>query len=221
MSRLYKLEQSLFLKEALLSTKEKKLHLECGKNILEGWINLNSRDREGVDVVYDIQKCRHEPMPFKDDSIDEIFGRHVLERVSDILPLMEELHRVCKPNAQAIFHMPYGSSDNAWEDPLNIRAFFLNSFGYFTQPFYWLNDYGYNGDWQPETLYLKIDREKYNGTSPQEVFQDLMEKRNVVIQMTAVLKCIKPVREAKVDLQRPPKIEFVLSDDRPMKEEQK
>ena len=99
--------------------KLKKLHLECGKNILDGWINLNSTDREGVDVVYDIRTAKKDPMPFKDNSIDEIFGRHVLERVPDLLPLMEELHRIAKPNAKAVFHMPYGSSDNAWEDPMN------------------------------------------------------------------------------------------------------
>jgi ubiquinone/menaquinone biosynthesis C-methylase UbiE len=201
--------------------KLKKLHLECGKNILEDWINLNSKDREGVDVVYDVNNAKTEPMPFKDNSIDEFFGRHVLERVPDLLSLMSELHRVSKPNAKAVFHMPYGSSDNAWEDPVNCRAFFINSFGYFTQPFYWINDYSYLGDWQPETLFLKIDKAKYQEMAPADVFKELMERRNVVIQMTAVLKSIKPIREAKAELQAPPKIEFVLSEDQFPKEKEK
>lgn len=190
----------------------KKLHLGCGKNILEGWINLDKKAREGVDIVADLDNCHQVALPFEENSISEFFGRHSLEHIHNLLPLMQELYRIATPNATAIFHMPYGASDNAWEDPLNVRAFFINSFGFFSQPFYWLNDYGYQGDWQPDQLILRVNKKKYEGVDAKEIFDDVLEKRNVVSQMTAVLRAIKPIRETKAELQVPPKIEFLLDD---------
>lgn len=77
-----------------------RLHLGCGRTILEGWINLAVVRLPGVDVVANLDDCQNNPLPFEESCIDD-----------------------------------------AVEDPTHARQYFLNSFGYFLQPFYWRADY--------------------------------------------------------------------------------
>ena len=188
----------------------RRLHLGCGRSILPGWINLDSFALPGVDVVADLDRCAQTPLPFDNDSIDELMGRHVLEHVRDALPLMAELYRVAKPDAHAIFMVPHGASDDAYEDPTHVRQYFPQSFGYFSQPFYWRADYGYRGDWQPEQLILKVSKARYEGKSVQQVMADVMSLRNVVLEMTVGLRAVKPAREPRRELQQQPRIELTL-----------
>src|SRR5258708_31966184 len=63
-------------------------------------------------------------------------GSHVIEHLRDPLPFMEELWRVSRPGAKAVFRCPYGSTDDADEDPTHVRRMFAGSWGYFGQPHY-------------------------------------------------------------------------------------
>ncbi|PGH79632.1 hypothetical protein CN899_25420 [Bacillus thuringiensis] len=178
----------------------KKLHVGCGRTILEGWINLDVMPMEGVDIIADLNQCKTKPLPFEENSIDEFFASHVLEHIQQLLDVMEELHRIAKPNASMICHVPYGSSDDAFEDPTHIQQFFLNSFSYFSQPIYWRADYGYKGDWLVEKISLVVDGETYKGKSAEEILHDVHKYRNIVSEMIVKLKAIKPIREANRDL---------------------
>lgn len=120
-----------------------RLNIGCGRDIKEGWINLDLFPLEGVDIVTDLEKCATDPIPLDDNSIDEFYCSHVIEHVVNTLPLMQELHRIAKPDAVALFRVPYGSSDDAFEDPTHVRQYFRSSFKYFSQPLYWRTDYGY------------------------------------------------------------------------------
>ena len=117
---------------------------------MEGWVNLDRVELPGVNIVADIDRCAEEPLPLEDDYVDEFLLSHVIEHIRNPMPLMQELHRIAKPNALAAIRVPYGSSDDAFEDPTHVQRYFLNSFGYFSQPSYWRADYGYRGDWQPK-----------------------------------------------------------------------
>ena len=143
----------------MMSTQVHKLNVGCGRNIIEGWKNLDQVALEGVDIVTDIDQCQTTPIPMEDESVDEFLLSHVIEHVNNPLPLMQELYRIATPNAVALIRTPYGSSDDAFEDPTHVRQYFHGSFGYFSQPFYWRADYGYRADWQVETIQL-IVREK-------------------------------------------------------------
>ncbi len=191
---------------------KKRLHLGCGRTILSGWINLDLSPGNGIDVVADLDKCGEIGLPFETDSIDEFLASHLFEHLRNPLPFMQELHRIAKPGSKAVFRVPYGSSDDAAEDPTHVRLCFLNTFGYFSQPLYWRADYGYRGDWQTEQIRLVINKARHTvqGKTPDEIMNDVMRLRNVVQEMIVELVAVKPIRAPQRELQQAPRIEIVV-----------
>lgn len=189
----------------------RKLHLGCGRDIREGWINLDLEPLPGVDVVADLDRCATDPLPFEPDTFDEVMASHLLEHLREPLAFMQELHRVCRHGAEATFHTPHGASDDAFEDPTHFRQYFPDSYGFFAQPAYWRADYGYRGDWQPETITLVVDRERYAGVPDDQLEWEVRHLRNTVLEMRATLRCIKPIREPRRESIQPPRIEIVRS----------
>ncbi len=188
----------------------KKLHLGCGKSPMDGWINLDQTAHAGVDVVFDLDRCDAYRLPFEDDSISEFYGSHVIEHITKTLPLMQELHRVAKPDARLLFKCPYGSSDDAFENPTHVKQYFLHSSGYWSQPFYWRESYAYTGDWATERTVLLVPHAIAGAKDSQALMNDVMQKRNVVRELHMYLRAVKPIREARKELQIPPKVEICL-----------
>jgi ubiquinone/menaquinone biosynthesis C-methylase UbiE len=179
-----------------------RLNLGCGRNALPGWTNLDRVALRGVDVVADLEA----PLPFAADSVETLLMCHVLEHIKDALGLMQELHRIAQPGAQLQVHVPFGASDDAWEDPTHVRPYFLRSFSYFAQPFYSRADYGYRGDWQPERIHLKVMREGNEDLDPVAVMRRVTRERNVVAEMICVMSAVKPIRLPLAELIAPPAI---------------
>lgn len=173
----------------------RRLHLGCGKDIREGWINLDISPLPGVAVVADLDDCRNTPLPFADGAIDEFHASHVIEHLRNPLPFMQELHRIASAGARAVFRVPYGSSDDADADPTHVRRYFTNSFHFFSQLAYKEKDYGYRGDWEIENIALAVPADRYAGVSDEQLFEDICSRRNVVLEMVATLKAVKPARE--------------------------
>ncbi len=188
----------------------RRLNVGCGRNTLPGWINLDRAKLPGVDVVADLEKCASTPLPLESNSIDEFLLSHVIEHIHASLDLMQELYRVAKPNAKATIHVPFGGSDDAWEDPTHVRAYFINSFGYFSQPFYWRADYGYRGDWQPDRIVFLVEERLHKGMALQAILDKIYTQRNVVREMIAELTAIKPARQPVRELQVIPRIDIGL-----------
>jgi SAM-dependent methyltransferase len=176
------------------------LHLGCGRTIKAGWVNLDRVAGEGVDVVADLDRCGEQPLPFADDRFRLFQATHVLEHLRDPLALMQELHRIAKPGARAVFHVPYGSSDDAWSDPTHVRPYFRESFQAFCQPYYWRADYGYRGDWSVDVVELFVPRKAVEGKSAAEVRYAVEHLRNVVAEMRVELTAVKPIRPPQQDL---------------------
>ena len=53
----------------------RKLNLGCGKNKMEGWVNIDSVAGQAPDLVHDMGR----PLPFEDESVDEIIADGLLE----------------------------------------------------------------------------------------------------------------------------------------------
>lgn len=182
-----------------------RLNLGCGRDIRPGWVNIDQHLAPGVDLVVDLDSDPY--LPYDDDSVDEFRGAHVIEHLHRPLPLMQELWRVARPGASASFRCPYGSSDDADEDPTHVRRMFLQSWLYFGQPAYWRADYGYRGDWQIQRITLVVSGPPAE-LSDAELSVALRYQRNVVDEMVADLVAVKPARPPDRSLQQRPEIVF-------------
>lgn len=181
-----------------------RLNLGCGRSPLDGWVNVDAVALPGVDLVLDLER---ETLPFDESSVDEIAASHMLEHVARPLPLLQELHRVARPGCVATFRVPYGSSDDADEDPTHARRYFWGSWGYFGQPYYWRADYGYRGDWDTDHIELLVGAD-VAALAWDDAMRMVRRDRNVVGEMVAQLRAVKPIREPRRELQRPARVLF-------------
>ena len=106
----------------------KKLNLGCGSDIREECVNQDIALLPGVDVVYDLSRY---PYPFRDNSFDEIYALSVLEHLPDLVATMNELHRICAPQAVVHVRVPFWNSEVAAADPTHVRAFSERTFLFF------------------------------------------------------------------------------------------
>lgn len=171
------------------------LNLGCGKVVDSKWLNVDKIPGEGVDHIVDLEQDR---MPFADNRFTHVYCSHTLEHLHNPLHLMQELHRVCLPDALLYIRVPYGSSDVAFEDPTHYRQYFLQSFGYFFQASYGGADYNYRGDWATKGRMLVLKEHISQALwrdKPDELLQLIMSARNIVDEMHTTLSCVKPIRE--------------------------
>jgi len=105
-----------------------RLHLGCGNDYKEGYVNCDWTDKVKVDRVIDLEK----PLDmFETDSVEEVICYHVLEHINNFIPLMHELHRVCKNNAIIKIKTPFYSAWGQFNDPTHVRFFTPYTFDYF------------------------------------------------------------------------------------------
>lgn len=178
--------------------KTTKLNVGCGKTPLPDSINLDCASYPGVDCLFDLNQCSHgTQLPFPDNQFKTIYMHHVLEHLPEPLPVLEELWRVAASGCQLFIAVPYGSSDNAFEDPTHVRQYFLDSWGYFSQVAYGGADYNYRGDWRVVERLLRL-RPHWNpaqfNDNMNAILEIVMTHRNVVDEMLVVLEAVKPAR---------------------------
>lgn len=83
-----------------------KLHLGCGPNLYEGWINVDGDycvGQAGI-VIHNLT----DPYPVDNNCIDEILNIHVIEHIMpDKVPAMlKEWHRILKPGGFVAIEWP-------------------------------------------------------------------------------------------------------------------
>lgn len=105
-----------------------KLNLGCGENTYFNFINIDKTALSNVDLIWNLEKT---PLPFKTNSVSEIKCEHILEHIRNFIPLMEEIHRICKPGTIIRVSAPYFRYEAAYRDPTHVRFFTEHSFDYF------------------------------------------------------------------------------------------
>jgi len=85
-----------------------KLNCGAGGVILskeDGWINIDIRQLDGIDLVLDLE---NNDFPYEDNSVDEIRLQDFLEHLSKDrqLPFLNEVHRVMKLNGKLFIQLP-------------------------------------------------------------------------------------------------------------------
>jgi len=140
-----------------------KLHLGCGNNYKEGWVN--------VDFVGDIADVHADlcmfPWPWEDNSVDEVFMEHVIEHFDRPEFVLKEIHRVLRPGG--IVHMitPHMFSVSACSidhKSFMSRVFFKNFIGPKDIHYWPLQN---NGCWFEEVSYrVKIIKQPFIQWTP-------------------------------------------------------
>jgi hypothetical protein len=117
-----------------------RLDLGCGKSKKEGFLGVDRRKFEGVDVVADLNG----PWPWADSSVEEVHMSHILEHFTGIqrVHIFNEMHRVMQAGAKATIITPHWASNRAYGD--------------------------FTHQWPPvsEMLYYYVNREWRKGNAP-------------------------------------------------------
>ncbi len=82
----------------------KRVHLGCGNDYMEGFINIDGNYRCKVDYLLDIRAG----LPFPSDSMHYVYSCHMLEHLypSEAAHLIAEIYRVLNPYGYARLLMP-------------------------------------------------------------------------------------------------------------------
>lgn len=78
-----------------------RLNIGCGAKKLDGYINIDVSKKHKPDIVADMRQ-----LPFKSNSVDEIYADNVLEHMSDFVGAMKEMHRVLKKGGKLFIIVP-------------------------------------------------------------------------------------------------------------------
>lgn len=75
---------------------------------------MDLHPRSDADVRADLNAKR---LPFRDGIFDEVHLVHVIEHLQDVVAVMAEVHRVCRPGARVTVRTPHFSSVHSYTDP--------------------------------------------------------------------------------------------------------
>lgn len=107
----------------------KTLVLGCGLKKPPGTIGIDINPATVADIIHDLNSV---PYPFKNDQFDLIVCHDILEHLDNIVPSMQEIHRIGKHGACVDIKTPHFSSILSWNDPTHKYHFSSKSFDYFT-----------------------------------------------------------------------------------------
>jgi SAM-dependent methyltransferase len=126
------------------------IDLGGGFDPADGAINLERHGHYAADIEIDLEL---EQLPFEDNSVDRAHATHVLEHIRNLIPLMNDVHRVLKPAGWFIIEVPLFPSVGAMKDPTHVRYFVPESFDYFDRAWDYERkpDYGIQ-TWWVDTL---------------------------------------------------------------------
>ncbi|MFA5953759.1 MAG: methyltransferase domain-containing protein [Candidatus Pacearchaeota archaeon] len=105
-----------------------KLNLGCGLDKKKGYLNIDSSKDVNPDKVWNLEKT---PLPFKENSVDEIIAEHVFEHIQNFIPLMHDLRRISKKGTLIKIKTPFYSAWGQYNDPTHVRFFSPFTFNYF------------------------------------------------------------------------------------------
>lgn len=105
-----------------------KLNLGCGRDIKEGYVNLDFVKGKGVDVVWDMDNF---PYPLEDNKFDEVNYVNIMEHLLYPDKAIREIYRVSKNNAIINIRTPHYSHPGIWWDLTHRRGFCWTSFDHY------------------------------------------------------------------------------------------
>jgi uncharacterized protein YbaR (Trm112 family)/SAM-dependent methyltransferase len=104
------------------------LDVGCGPNKVKDAFGIDIVRMEGVNAIVDLF---HLPLPFADDTFDEIYFNDVIEHLPNTIKIMEEIHRIARKDARVFIRVVNWNSSYTAADPTHIRAFTEISFDFY------------------------------------------------------------------------------------------
>lgn len=121
-----------------------KLHLGCGKDSREGFVNLDRHAYPGVDCVCDATKG----LPFPDNQFEHVYSQDWMEHLPPEFQvfIVNEIWRVLKPGGTMEHFIPNAGSRNDFGSPTHLSHWNLQCFEHFDVGSYrWPKDREYEG----------------------------------------------------------------------------
>jgi predicted SAM-dependent methyltransferase len=88
-----------------------RIDLGCGTTKKPGFLGVDHLDAPEVDHVLDLL---HDPLPFDDDTVDEVFSSHFFEHIDEPNHVLSEIGRVCRDGARIEIWTPYAFTADAF-----------------------------------------------------------------------------------------------------------
>ncbi|GBR76940.1 hypothetical protein NO2_1412 [Candidatus Termititenax persephonae] len=130
-----------------------KVDLCCGASKPEGFIGVDHFPGDKVDIVANL----NERFPFDDNSVEVVRAHDAIEHLPDRIHTMNEIWRICKPNATVDILVPSTDGRGAFQDPTHVSYWNINSFLYYSvdhPPLYELcQRYGFLGGFKIQQIY--------------------------------------------------------------------
>ena len=120
-------------KKKAKEAKPLQLDLGCGPNMKPGFVGVDVRKFDGVDVVCDLGRAR---WPWGDSTVDEIHCSHMIEHLDakERIHFVNEAYRVLKPGRGATLIAPdwsscraYGDLTHKWPPVSQFWCYYLNA----------------------------------------------------------------------------------------------
>ena len=88
----------------LIRDKGGKLHLGCGTDYLDGYINIDSSPDVGADLVMDVSRLVY----FRDECIERIECYHFIEHLDYYfaIRMLKQFYRILKPGGMVLMELP-------------------------------------------------------------------------------------------------------------------
>lgn len=105
------------------------LDIGCGSHKTPGALGMDSRPLPGVDLVWNLQQF---PWPLPDACAHSVVIAHVWEHLPPwvTIDFMNEVHRVCRPDAKVFISGPYGLGFRFVQDPTHCNPVNDATFAY-------------------------------------------------------------------------------------------
>lgn len=89
-----------------------RINVGCGHELLAGFVNVDVRRVPGVAMLGDVLR-----LPLADASVDEARAGSLLEHFDDPCDVLDELHRVLRPEGRLVVRVPALGTNAAHLDP--------------------------------------------------------------------------------------------------------
>jgi predicted SAM-dependent methyltransferase len=114
---------------------EIRLNLGCGQRKIAGYVNIDMRRDEKLNVLPDVVLDVTEGLPYENDSVIEVRAYDFLEHIkpSCVIPLIEEVYRVLVPGGKFDTLTPSTDGRGAFQDPTHVSFWNANSWDYYIE----------------------------------------------------------------------------------------